>query len=92
MPTVRFQLRRDTAANWASVNPTLGIAEPALETDTLLVKYGDGATDWNSLPYAAVNLPAILEAIAGATPIADGAHTVGANTITTVSGIITAIT
>ncbi|MGJ8478056.1 PE-PGRS family protein [Sphingobium yanoikuyae] len=91
MPTVRFQLRRDTAANWTSINPTLGPGEPALETDTLLVKYGDGATAWNSLPYSAVNLPAILEAIAGATPIADGPHTVGTNTITTVSGIITAI-
>jgi len=32
-----------------------------------------------------------LTAIAGATPIADGAHTVGGITITTVGGIITAI-
>ena len=64
MPTVRFQLRRDTAANWTTVNPTLGLGEPALETDTLLVKYGDGATAWNSLPYAALNLPAVLEAYA----------------------------
>ncbi|QJR00872.1 PE-PGRS family protein [Sphingobium yanoikuyae] len=92
MPTVRYQLRGDTAANWAAVNPVLKAKEPGLETDTLLVKYGDGATDWNSLPYSAVNLPTILEAIAGATPIADGTHTIGANTITTVSGLITAIT
>lgn len=69
MATVRFQLRRDTAANWFSVNPTLGPGEPALETDTLLVKYGDGSTPWNGLPYAAVDLPAVLEAWAsGATP------------------------
>lgn len=64
MPKVRFALRRDTAAKWASVNPTLGIAEPGLETDTLLVKYGDGSTDWNSLPYSALNLPSVLAAYA----------------------------
>lgn len=71
MATVRFQLRRDTAANWASVNPTLGPGEPALEVDTLLVKYGNGATAWNDLPYSALNLPAILAAYAeGALPSA----------------------
>jgi hypothetical protein len=67
MTTVRFQLRRDTAAAWASINPTLGEGEPALETDTLLVKYGDGATEWNDLDYSALDLPAILEAYAGGT-------------------------
>lgn len=51
MPTVRFQLRRDTAANWASVNPVLGDGEPAIETDTRRKKYGDGVTAWTSLPY-----------------------------------------
>ncbi len=65
MATVRFQLRRDTAANWASVNPTLGPGEPALETDTMLVKYGDGVTAWNDLQYAALDLPAVLAAYAG---------------------------
>lgn len=65
MPTVRFQLRRDTAANWTSINPTLGPGEPALETDTLLVKYGDGASTWVDLPYAAIDLPAVLAAYAG---------------------------
>lgn len=65
MPTVKFQLRRDTAANWASVNPTLGPGEPALETDTLKVKYGNGVNAWNALPYAAIDLPAILAAYAG---------------------------
>jgi len=64
MATVRFQLRGDTAANWASVNPILKAKEPALETDTLLVKYGDGATAWNDLPYAALSLPAVLAAYA----------------------------
>ncbi|WP_375194639.1 hypothetical protein [Sphingobium sp.] len=55
MPTVRFQLRRDTAANWTSVNPTLGPGEPALETDTGKRKYGNGADAWTDLPYAVVS-------------------------------------
>lgn len=64
MATVRFQLRGDTAAKWASINPILKAKEPALETDTLLVKYGDGTSTWNDLPYAALNLPAVLAAYA----------------------------
>ena len=51
MPTVKFQLRRDTAANWTSINPTLGSGEPALETDTRRQKIGDGSTAWTALPY-----------------------------------------
>jgi lysophospholipase L1-like esterase len=47
----KIQLRRDTAANWTSINPTLSVGEPALETDTGKVKYGDGATPWASLAY-----------------------------------------
>lgn len=51
---VRFLLRRDTAANWTSVNPTLQSGELAIETDTGRTKNGDGATAWVSLPYASV--------------------------------------
>jgi hypothetical protein len=50
--SVRIQLRRDTAANWASVNPVLTQGEPGYETDTRKVKYGDGSSAWNSLEYA----------------------------------------
>lgn len=71
MTTVKFRLRRDTAANWASVNPTLGAGEPALETDTGKVKYGDGSTAWNSLPYFFGDLGAALIAIKALTPAAN---------------------
>lgn len=47
----RFQLRADTAANWASVNPTLLNNEFGLETDTKKLKVGNGSTAWNSLAY-----------------------------------------
>lgn len=48
----KIQLRRDTAANWATANPVLSQGEPALETDTNRVKYGDGVSDWALLPYS----------------------------------------
>lgn len=46
-----IQIRRDTAANWTSANPTLAQGELGLETDTLKVKAGDGSTAWNSASY-----------------------------------------
>lgn len=47
-----FRIRRDTAANWTADNPVLNSGEPAIETDTRKVKYGDGSTAWNSLAYS----------------------------------------
>ncbi len=47
----QIKLRRDTAANFASKNPVLGIGEPAYETDTRKLKIGDGTTAYNSLDY-----------------------------------------
>ena len=48
---VRLQIRADTAANWASINPTLLANELGLETDTKKIKLGTGAAAWNSLAY-----------------------------------------
>jgi hypothetical protein len=50
MPT-QIQLRRDTAADWTSANPTLAEGEVGYETDTGDFKIGDGATAWSSLSY-----------------------------------------
>ena len=47
-----IQLRRDTAANWTSVNPTLAAGEQGFETDTGKFKIGTGSTAWTSLLYA----------------------------------------
>lgn len=44
-------LRNDTAANWASDNPTLLLGEMGVEIDTRKIKVGDGTTAWNSLSY-----------------------------------------
>jgi hypothetical protein len=43
--------RRDTAANWTSINPTLLAGEIGIESDTLKWKVGDGSAAWNSLAY-----------------------------------------
>jgi len=51
MPT-KIQLRRDTAADWASNNPTLSAGEFGWESDTNRFKIGDGSAAWNSLAYA----------------------------------------
>ena len=49
-----IQLRRDTAANWTSVDPTLAHGEMGWEIDTGKVKIGDGTTEWTSLPYGGI--------------------------------------
>lgn len=45
----------DTSANFTSNNPTLNTGQIGVETDDLLTvpkfKIGDGANDWNTLPY-----------------------------------------
>jgi hypothetical protein len=46
-----IQLRRDTAANWTSTNPTLASGELGIETNTAKLKLGNGSTAWNSLAY-----------------------------------------
>ena len=51
---VKFQLRRDTAANWTAANTVLDLGEPGFETDTRKLKIGDGATPWNSLDYTII--------------------------------------
>lgn len=48
---VQIQIRRDSAADWSSNNPTLAQGEIGIETDTDKYKVGDGSTAWNSLSY-----------------------------------------
>jgi len=48
----KIRLRRGTASEWASANPTLESGEVGVETNTKKIKIGDGSTAWNSLAYA----------------------------------------
>ena len=49
--TTRIKLRRDTAANWTDANPILAAGEPGVETDTGLLKIGEGTLSWSELAY-----------------------------------------
>lgn len=51
MPNI-IKLRRDTAANWSSVNPVLNDGEMGLDTTNDKIKIGDGTSTWSTLPYA----------------------------------------
>lgn len=46
-----IKFRRDTAANWTTANPVLAAGEAGLETDSGLVKYGNGTSAWADLQY-----------------------------------------
>ena len=49
MTTIKF--RRDTSANWTSVNPIPAQGEPCYETDTGKLKIGNGSDNYAALPY-----------------------------------------
>lgn len=49
MTTIKF--RRDTSANWTSVNPIPAQGEPCYETDTGKLKIGNGSDNYVALPY-----------------------------------------
>ncbi len=53
----RIQLRRDTAANWAAVNPILADGEIGLEQDTGQFKLGNGVSTYTALPYGGLQGP-----------------------------------
>ena len=48
----QIQLRRDTASNWTSNNPTMAAGEFGWESDTNRFKIGDGSSNWQNLAYA----------------------------------------
>ena len=48
---IRIRIRRDTSTNWQTNNPVLAEGEIAFETDTRLIKVGDGSSNWNDLDY-----------------------------------------
>lgn len=50
MPT-RIQIRRDTNQRWTSIDPVLGIGEPALDIDTGDLVAGDGQHRFGERPF-----------------------------------------
>jgi hypothetical protein len=74
MATIRIQVRRGTASQWTSVNPTLEAGEMGLETDTNKIKFGTGSTAWTALGYLSVgDIPEIaMDAINTALSLGSG--------------------
>ena len=74
MATIRIQVRRGTASQWTSVNPTLEAGEIGLETDTNKIKFGTGSTVWTALSYLSVgDIPEIaMDAINTAITLGSG--------------------
>ena len=71
-----IQLRRDSLANWTAANPVLAQGELVIETDTKMLKSGDGVTAYSLLPYFAQ-----LTMAGTAAPLMDGTPTPGVNTL-----------
>jgi hypothetical protein len=81
----QIQIRRGTAAQWTSANPTLASGEFGYETDTGKFKIGDGSTAWNSLSYKAAGTVTSITAgtgLSGGTITTSG--TIAIDTATTV--------
>jgi hypothetical protein len=76
MSTVRIQVRRGTATDWTTANPTLAAGEVGFETTTNKIKVGDGSTAWSSLSYISSDAPGVGEiaqdAIAQALSVGSG--------------------
>lgn len=92
-----IKLRRSTAAQWTSANPTLGAGEPGFESDTNKLKIGDGTTAWTSLGYssgAAVDWSTILNKPSTFTPSAHASSHAsgGADAITIAQSQVTNLT
>lgn len=72
----RILLRRDTSINWNYNNPVLMLGEPGYETDTGMLKIGDGQSPWSDLSHIIGEIgptgatgPAGANGIAGSTGV-----------------------
>ena len=59
----RIQLKHGLAASWTKKNPVLLAGEMGIETDTLKMKVGDGASNWSDLGYLGADANDILAII-----------------------------
>ena len=59
----RIQLKHGLAASWTERNPVLLAGEIGIETDTLKMKVGDGASNWKALGYLGADANDILAII-----------------------------
>jgi len=63
-----IKVRRDTAANWISADPTLASGEIGFETDTNQLKIGNGSLAWTALDYTSGGASVEISETAPASP------------------------
>ena len=94
MTTIKF--RRDTSANWTSVNPIPAQGEPCYETDTGKLKIGNGSDNYVTLPYVsdggAANLPIASTTILGAIKVGDNLTIAPDGTLSATGGSVDSYT
>ena len=84
----QIQVRRGTASQWTSANPTLASGEWGFESDTGKVKIGNGSTVWNSLGYTGAGTITSITAgtgLSGGTITATGTIAID-STVATLTG------
>jgi hypothetical protein len=87
----QIQIRRGTASQWTSANPTLASGEFGYESDTGKAKIGNGSTAWNSLAYQGAGT---VTSITAGTGLSGGAITTSGtiaidSTVATLTGVQT---
>jgi ethanolamine utilization microcompartment shell protein EutS len=63
MAIVKIQFRRDTTANWTSVNPILHNGEPAYDIDLKVWTVGDGVTRYLDLPKIPIDIVSLISTV-----------------------------
>jgi hypothetical protein len=71
----QIQIRRGTAAQWTSANPTLAAGEFGWESDTNKAKIGNGSTAWSSLSYAITGASGTVTSVVAGTGLTGGTIT-----------------
>lgn len=71
----QIQIRRGTAAQWTSANPTLAAGEFGWESDTNKAKIGNGSTAWSSLSYAITGTSGTVTSVVASTGLTGGTIT-----------------
>ena len=84
----QIQIRRGTAAQWTSANPTLAAGEFGYESDTGKAKIGNGSSAWTALSYAISGAAGTVTSITAGTGLSGGTitstGTIAIDTATTV--------
>lgn len=71
----QIQVRRGTASQWTSSNPTLAAGEWGFETDTNKLKIGNGTSTWTSLSYAVTGANGTVTSVVAGTGLTGGTIT-----------------